>query len=268
MNKQSLRSLWMTHRDLIIQFTKRELETRHKGSQLGQMWAIISPLMLLGLYLFIFGFVFGGRYGVLKNENFFDFALALFLGLSLFNAIAETITSAPNLIVAQPNFVKKIVFPLEIIPLTKVISSLYYSMLSVLICILLSPFSHGGFSIYIIMLPFVILPLFITALGLSWGISAIGVSLRDVNHITGFASTALMYASAIVYPPNRVPKELWMILKINPLPIIIDQARNIILWQTKPNLQDLGSAYLSSTIILIIGYKLFKKLRPTFAEIL
>ena len=254
------------HRDLIIQLTKRELEIRHKGSKLGHIWAILSPLMMLSLYLFIFGVVFQGKFGVLKNENFFDFALALFLGLSLFNVIAETINTAPLIIVSQPNFVKKVVFPLEIIPLTKLIASLYHSMLSVFLCILLAPLGHGSFTFNILLLPILIIPLMMLGLGLSWGIAAVGVFLKDINHVTGFIASALMYASAIVYSPTRVPERLWNILKLNPIPIIVNQSRTIILWNGNINYRDLLVAYISSFIILILGYSIFAKLRPSFAE--
>lgn len=256
------------HRDLIVQFTRRELQVRHKGSRLGHLWGLISPLMMLGLYLFIFGLVFGGKFGVLENENFYDFAIALFLGLSLFNVIAESITIAPTLIVNQPNFVKKVVFPLEIIPLSKTLAALYYSLLSIAVCIALAPFGHGGLTLRVIEFPLLIIPLYMTALGITLTFSALGVFVRDINHITGFAATALMYASAIVYPPSRVPHSLWKFLRINPLPILVDQARSLILWNKDINLYELAYVYIISFFILIAGYFIFRRLRPYFSELL
>ena len=129
---------FLKHKDLILELTSRELQLRHKGSRLGHSWSIISPLLMLCLYVFVFGVIFHGRFGVLEKESFLDFALALFLGLSIFNVISETISISPTLIISQPNFVKKIVFPLELLSLTKVITSFYHSLLSILICILLS----------------------------------------------------------------------------------------------------------------------------------
>jgi len=254
------------HRDLIIQFTKRELELRHKGSRLGHYWAILSPLSMLSLYLFIFGFIFQGKFGVLKEESFFDFALSLFLGLSLFNVISETISTAPTLIVAQPNFVKKVVFPLEILSIARLAASLYYSLLSVALCILLAPLGHSTINLNILFLPLLIIPLIMMGLGISWGLAAIGVFIRDINHITGFLSTALMYASAIVYPPSRIPQQLWNILKLNPIPVIVNQARCVLLWNQTINFKDLAIIYITSFIILLVGYSLFSKLRSTFAE--
>ena len=235
---------------------------------MGHIWSVLSPCMMLGLYLFVFGLIFGGRFGILKDENIFDFALALFLGLSLFNAVAETISSSPTIILAQPNLVKKVVFPLEIIPLSKVIASLYNSLLSIFICILLIPLSHAGFNIQIILLPILLFPLAMICLGLSWGLSAIGVFYRDINNLTAFASTALMYASAIVYSPSRIPTKLSFIFKFNPILNIIDQSRRITLWHQSISLSTILIVYLTSTLILLLGYYLFVSLKPFFAEVL
>ena len=120
----------------------------------------------------------------------------------------------------------------------------------------------------VLLLPLTILPLIITGLGISWGLAAIGVFIRDINHLTAFISTALMYASAIVYPPSKVSHNIWIFLKLNPIPVIIDQSRRIILWNENINYSDLCMAYATSTIILLTGYGIFYKLRPYFAEVI
>ena len=256
------------HRDLIIQFTRREIEMRHKASGLGHLWALLTPLLMLGLYLFVFGVIFGGRFGILPNENFFDFALALFLGISLFQVIADTIGMAPGLIVNQPNFVKKVVFPLEIISISKVLASLYFALLSIVITIVLSPFSHGGLSVNTLALPLVLLPLAMISLGLSWALSAIGVFVRDLDHTTAFIANAIMYASAILYSLSRVPTHIARVLKLNPLVSIIDQSRQILLWKHSMNVKVICYDYGVAILILFLGYNIFQKLRPYFAEIL
>jgi lipopolysaccharide transport system permease protein len=265
--KNPLKNIYI-HRDLLLQFTRREIELRHKGSRLGHLWAILSPLLMLGLYLFIFGVIFGGHFGVLLNENFFDFAIALFLGISLFQIVGDTIAISPTLIINQPNFVKKVVFPLEIISLSQVLASFYYAFFSITICIISSVFSHGGLSTGSFSLPLLLLPLAMTALGISWGLSAIGVFIRDLNHITSFISNALMYASAIVYSISRVPVNIRFIIKLNPLAIIVNETRNILLWKHSINTGDIIYVYIVSTFILVLGYTLFKRLRPYFAELL
>ena len=259
---------FLKHKDLILELTSRELQLRHKGSRLGHSWSIISPLLMLCLYVFVFGVIFHGRFGVLEKESFLDFALALFLGLSIFNVISETISISPTLIISQPNFVKKIVFPLELLSLTKVITSFYHSLLSILICILLSPFSSGGISKNIFLLPLILIPLLFVSLGLSLGIAAVGLFIRDINNITGFAASALMYASAIVYSPNKIPPNIWLFLRFNPIVIIIDECRSIILWKRTIDYKELALCYCVSIAILTSGYLIFKKLRPYFAEVI
>ncbi|MFA5265571.1 MAG: ABC transporter permease, partial [Opitutaceae bacterium] len=209
--------LW-SHRDLVVQFTVRELHLRHRGSQLGHFWALLSPVTMLALYLFVFGMIMGGKFGVIKNETTFDFALAMFLGLSLFHIIAETVAASPLLIVNQPNFVKKVVFPLEIIPISHVFASVYHAMLSigilVLAAVLGAPFGHAGISwVGLLVLPFLILPLALTALGLSWGLAALGVFVRDISQLAPFLSTAILFASAVVYAPAKIPPGIWAILR-------------------------------------------------------
>jgi len=256
------------NRDLLIQFTKREIDLRHKGSRLGHFWALITPTMMLGLYLFVFGVIFGGRFGVLPNENFFDYALALFLGISIFQVIGDTVNISPTLIVNQPNYVKKVVFPLEIISVSHVLSSFYFSLLSIGITLLLAPFSHGGLSIKAFLLPIILLPLTLLSLGISWALSAIGVFVRDLSHTTAFIATAIMYASAILYSLSRIPQSIAHILLLNPLVSIVDQSRCVLLWNRSISLQSIAYTYIISTSIFILGYIIFKRLRPYFAEVL
>jgi lipopolysaccharide transport system permease protein len=256
------------NRDLVFQFTRREIEMRHKGSKLGHFWALITPLMMLGLYLFVFGLIFGGRFGVLKDENFFDFALALFLGISLFQIVADTISSSPSLITNQPNFVKKVVFPLEILSLSRVISSVYFASLSILITVILAPFSHGGLTIRVLELPLIILPLVLISLGISWTLSAVGVFYRDLDHTTPFIATAVMYGSAILYSLNRVPPVVARILQLNPLVTIINEARRVTLWGLPLEFNHLGYTYMISVLIFALGLALFTRVRPYFAEVI
>lgn len=264
-------NLWR-HRDLVVQFTKREVELRHKGSRLGHLWAILRPMSLFGIYMFVFGFIFGGRYKTIPDETNFDFAVAMFLSYSLSNIILESVGAAPVLIINQPNFVKKVVFPLEVIPISNVATGVYHSLLSVIVVLVIAPFSHAGISWWgaAIGVPLLTIPLFLIALGLSWGIAAVGVFVRDVNQMVPFALNAIVYASAVFYGTQQIQAlpTVWKILRLNPLLIIFDEARKIILWHLPPNYTHLTYAYVSSLAILIAGYLLFARLRPSFAEVI
>lgn len=260
--------LWR-HRDLVVQFTLREVHLRHKGSRLGHFWALISPLTMLLLYFFIFGLIMGGKFGALPGETSIDYAVALFLGLSFFHVVTETIGAAPILIANQPNFVKKVVFPLEIIPISNVCVSVYHSLLSILLLLCVAPFTHGGLAWSgLFYIPVLIVPLALTALGISYGLSALGVFLRDVSQLTAFLSTAIMFASAVFYSPAKVTPEIWALLKYNPLLQIIVQARKAVLWNQPVDGLAILYAYGCSFAVLILGYALFRRLRPYFAEVI
>ena len=256
------------NKDLLFQLIKREIDIKHRGSRLGPIWSLISPLLMLGLYFFIFGLIFGGKFGVIKNETFIDFALALFLGLNIFNIISDSITNSPTLITSQPNFVKKVVFPLEILPIAKVIASIYFSSISIFLAIFISAFTHVGLSTYIFMVPVLIIPLFMISTGISWALSSIGVFYRDITHTTVIVSTALMYSSAIVYSPNKLPIYLYSILYYNPILILVDQFRRIIFWKLPLEIVPLIYLYITSFFVMFLGYSTFNKLRPFFADVL
>jgi lipopolysaccharide transport system permease protein len=257
------------HRDLVVQFTRRELELRHKGSRLGHLWAILKPMSMLALYVFIFGEIFKGKFGVIPDETTFDFALGIFMGLSLFNVIGEAIGTAPLLIVNQPNFVKKVVFPLEVIPLSNVVTSVYHSFLSLALLLAIAPFSHSGVSWQgALALPLLVLPLAFMALGLSWGLAAVGVFVRDISQLVPFISTAIMYGSAVVYSPTKVDLSIRVFLRFNPLLQVINEARCIVLWHMAPNYGHIAYSYVTGVAILAAGYALFSILRPYFAEVI
>jgi lipopolysaccharide transport system permease protein len=257
------------HRDLVVQFTRRELELRHKGSRLGHVWAILKPMSMLALYVFIFGEIFNGKFGVIANETTFDFALGIFMGLSLFNVVGEAIGTAPFLIVNQPNFVKKVVFPLEVIPLSNVVTSVYHGLLSLVLLLAIAPFSHSGVSWQgALALPLLVLPIALMALGLAWGLAAIGVFVRDVSQLVPFISTAIMYGSAVVYSPVKVTHPIYAILRFNPLLQVINEARCIVLWHLAPNYAHIAYSYAAGAVMLAAGYALFSILRPYFAEVI
>jgi lipopolysaccharide transport system permease protein len=259
------------HRDLAVQFTRREMQARHKGSRLGPLWAILRPMSLFAIYIFVFDLLFRSKYGTIPGETSNDFAVAMFLSLSLSNIVVETIGAAPLMIANQPNFVKKVVFPLEIIPLSNVATSVYHSLLAVALAIALAPFTHAGVSwAGVAALPLFVLPLALIGLGLAWAIAAIGVFVRDVNQLVPFASNAIVYASAVFYSPAMVQKvpAAWAVLRLNPLLVIFDQARRIVLWHLPPNYGALGYAYAASLIVVALGYSIFTILRPYFAEVI
>jgi lipopolysaccharide transport system permease protein len=199
-------TLWR-HRELVWQFTLREIHIRHKGSRLGIVWALINPLSMLALYWFVFGAIFGSKFGVLKNESQLDYALALFLSLSLYHVFSETIAWAPSLIASNPNFVKKVVFPLEVLPVAKLGDTAFHLVVSLTLVLLGSAFGSTGLTADVLWLPVLVFPLMMLALGIAWMLTAIGVFLRDIGQATGFVSSAVMFASAGM--ERKTPPAAW-----------------------------------------------------------
>src|SRR5258706_1837269 len=177
---QMVTGLW-ARRELIGQFTHRNIELRHRGSRLGAFWALINPLSMLVLYFFVFGYVYGTRFGDLPGETMYDFSLALFLGLSLFHVFTETVSLAPGIIVSNPNFVKKVVFPLEVLPVAQLGAAAFHLAIGLGMVIFGSVFGTAGLSLEVLWLLALVLPLLLLSMGVSWMLAATGVFLRDIG---------------------------------------------------------------------------------------
>ncbi|RKX35608.1 MAG: ABC transporter permease [Verrucomicrobia bacterium] len=263
-------SLWR-HRGLLRQFTVRNVEMRHKGSILGIVWAVLNPLLTLAVYVFVFGFVFGGSFGVVENESRWDYGLGIFLGLAIFQLVAEAITVAPSLITTHQNFVKKVVFPLEILPAAAVGAGAFH-MLITLAMVAIGVVAGGrALTVHALQLPIIILPILITSLGLAWLLAALGVFFRDLAQVVGALASALMFASAIFYPAIRVATEAptaWAFLKFNPLLHTVEMAREAVLWSQPVFWPTLGWLYLGAGLTASLGYACFIRLKPAFADVI
>ncbi|MDI1249075.1 MAG: ABC transporter permease [Lacunisphaera sp.] len=258
--------LW-AHRELLWQFTLRNVEVRHKGSHLGLVWSFLNPLLMLGLYVLVFGYIFGGRFGVLPNETRTDYALGIFLGLTLFHFLAEVLGLAPTLIVGNPNFVKKVVFPLEILPAASVGGALFHMLIS-LSLVLVSLLVFGQrLPLTILWLPVIIVPVILIGLGLSWLLSALGVFFRDIGQVVQFVSTSLMWASGVFFSAAKYP-DAWVWLRWNPLLLAIDLTRDAALWARPLNYHHLGYLYLCGFLACFLGHLAFRRMKPAFADVL
>ncbi len=258
-------------RELLWQFLLRNVKQRHRGSILGAFWLIANPLLMLGLYVFAFGIVFGGRFTDSPDESTLDYALGVFLGLSVLGLVSGTIGVSPGIIVGQPNFVKKVVFPLEILP-TAMIGALSYDLLIGLgLCLTGVCFLGSGISQNFLLIPIIIGPVFLIALGFSWFFSALGVFIRDVNHLASFLGLALLYASGVFYSAEKAKvaaPELWKFLQWNPLLQIIDSLRKVTIWGSHPDWGAVGYAWCFGIVVLLGGSWFFYRLRPAFADVL
>ena len=260
--------LW-TRRELIGQFTRRNIELRHRGSRLGAFWALLTPLSMLGLYYVVFGVIYETKFKVLPNETGFDVLLAMFLGLSLFHAFSETLSWAPGLITTNPNFVKKVVFPLEVLPVAQIGAATFHLAVSLGLVLIGSVFGTVGLSWQVLWLPVLVLPLLLLSLGMAWLLAAAGVFLRDIGQLSAFVVTMLLFASAVMFPATMIAQrseKLWAVLRLNPLLQIVDLARNVVLWHQPMPLDWLAYIYACALVVFAGGAVFFALLRRSFAE--
>jgi lipopolysaccharide transport system permease protein len=259
--------LWR-HRSLLWQFTLRNVELRHKGSHLGLIWAVLNPILMLGCYVVVFGYIFGGKFGVSPGETKIDYALGIFFGLSIFQIVAEILAVSPAIIVSNPNFVKKVVFPLEILPAAAVGGALFHGLISLTLVLLgVALFGHG-IDAGALWLPVIVAPMVVLCLGLSWFTSALGVFFRDIGQLTQFLTMVLMYASAVFFSADRIPSAFWKVLRFNPVLLAVELSRDAVLWHRAINLRYLGFLYASSILTCYFGHLAFRRMKPAFADVL
>jgi lipopolysaccharide transport system permease protein len=262
-----LRGLWH-QRNLIRQFTQREIQGEYRGSFLGMFWSVAHPLILLGIYTFVFGVIFERRWPGTKTNSLGEFALVLFCGLTIFNIFGESLSRAPRAILKVPNYVKKVVFPLEILPVSLLGTVLFHTVIRLVILLAAAIIIHGSISWTALLLPVVILPMLCLALGLSWFLASLGVFIRDISYTISLIVQVIFYLTPIFYPITAVPKAMRPMLELNPLTPIIDNSRQVLLWGAMPDWGSFGLSLTVSVCLMVLGYAWFMKTKKAFADVL
>jgi len=256
------------NRNLILQLASREIKSRYKGSFLGLSWSFINPLLMLTIYTFVFTVAFKARWGVETENNKAEFALVLFTGLILHTLLAEILTNAPTLILNNTNYVKKVVFPLEILTLVNLISSFFHSLISFFVLFIALIIFSGTPSYVAILTPLTVFPIMPISLGLGWIIASLGVYIRDISQFIGFLITALIFISPIFYPLEALPEKFRIFLFLNPLTIPVEQTRLVLLFGEMPNWTSYFLYTLISFIVCFMGFWFFQKTRRGFADVI
>ena len=259
--------LWK-YRSLLWQFTLRNVELRHKGSHLGLIWPLLNPLLMLAMYVLVFGYIFSGSFGVIPNESRVDYGLGIFLGLALFHFASEVLSIVPAIIVGNPNFVKKVVFPLEILPAASVLGSFLHMLISLSLVLAGTVVFGPGLSWQALWLPIILLPLLLLTLGISWFLSALGVFFRDTTQVIQFLGMALMFSSAVFYSAQKIPATAWFWMRFNPLLLSIELSRDAVLWSRPLNFNHLAYLYAAGFLVCYLGHAAFRKMKPAFADVL
>lgn len=262
-SKNPLVDAWRERR-LIVRMVKREVIGRYRGSMLGLLWSFFHPLVMLGIYSFVFGFVFRARWGMETPHNF---ALILFTGLVFHALLAECLSRAPTLIISNVNYVKKVVFPLHSLGWVAVGSSAFHFAVSLLILFIGQLFLSHTVPWTWLLLPVVAAPFLLLCLGVVWLFSSLGVYLRDVAHVTGIATTLLLFLAPILYPITLIPEQYRIYLYLNPLTYLVEQARAILVWGELPDFLGLGLYALGAAVFAQVAYLFFQKTKKGFADV-
>lgn len=254
------------HASLIRQFAGRELHVRYRQSLLGASWAVLTPLLMLAVYTFVFRFVFNLRWGV-SVESDLMFALRLYAGLAVFNFFAECVGRAPRLILDQPHLVKKVVFPLEILPWVSVLSGLAHLWIALVLLVMFGIWEHGTIRVTLIALPVVWLALLPLCVGLGWLLAALGTYIRDIGQVLGMLLSLMMFLSPIFFPIEALPVAVrpWMVL--NPLALTITETRVVLIDGQWPNWLALLGHLAACCVIAVLGAVFFRAARKGFADV-
>jgi lipopolysaccharide transport system permease protein len=259
-------SLWR-NRQLIRNLIHREVVGRYKGSMLGIFWSLATPIFMLAVYTFVFSVVFKARWGNSGSDSKTEFALVLFAGLIIFNLFSECVSRAPGLILANVNYVKKVVFPLEVLPWVSMGSALFHFAVSLGVWLVAYLGLFGVPHWHALLLPLLLVPLVLFVMGLSWALASLGVYLRDVGQIIGLVITVLMFLSPIFYPASSLPEAYQPIMFFNPLTLPIEMARDLLYWGKLPSMMLLALYAAGSLACAVLGFAWFQKTRKGFADV-
>lgn len=257
------------NRSLLRQMLLRDLSARYKGSMLGFVWSFAHPLMMLCVYTFVFGIVFKARWGVEAFEdNRAAFPLIMFCGMAVFNIFSESVNRSASVIVNNPGYVKKVIFPLELLPLCNVITAFLFGLAWFALLLIGVVLLLGHLSWTMLLLPVTLVPLVLFSAGTAFFVASLGVYLRDVQQLVGIVTQVLFFMTPIFYPVSIVPENLRWILEINPLSPLVEQTRRLFLYAQAPDPAICMLMFVVSWGVFQLGMMWFLKTKKGFADVL
>lgn len=265
--KKIIAHIW-SYRYLLFQLVRRNIEVRYRGTMVGIMWAAITPIVILIVYTFVFGVIlnvdWGGRFG----DSKIGFALILFSGISVFNIFSESLSASAVVIRGNVSYVKKTIFPLEILPVSSVLSSFFFGLiwLLILMAAMVTFFRHLCLSVAA--LPLLLAPLFFFSCGLSWIVSSMGVFLSDMPHAVSVALLVLKFMTPIFYSIDMVPSYLRWVFILNPVSFMVVATRQALIFGQWPDWNMFFIILIFSLVVFQGGYFLFMKTKQDFSDML
>lgn len=264
---QMLRSM-ATHRTILRQLVRRDVHSRYRKSVLGMVWALLTPLLTFAVYAYVFSAILEIRFPSRVPDVDHNYGIVLFSGLMLHFFITEVLTRSPTLIVENVNFVKKVVFPLETLPVVAVGSAVVTLGFNFVVLLLALLFFEGRLPVTTLLVPMVWLPFVAMVLGISWFLSSIGVYLRDIGHVVGILSTVMLFGSPILFPVETLPDTLQTLIWLNPLSVPVEATRDLVLWGVLPSLRGLGIYTAVAAATVWLGAYWFQCTKRGFADVL
>lgn len=260
-----LTSAWQ-HRDLIRSLAWRDVMGRYQGSSFGLLWSLLQPLLMLAVYTLVFGAVFKSQWPN-TPPGFASFATVLFSGMIVYNLFVENFQRAPTMVLTQPNLVKKVVFPLDILPWVHLLASLVHASISFAVWMVFAAASIGLHGV-IWQLPLALLPLGLALLGVSWLLGALGVYVRDISQTVGLVAMVLMFLSPICYPETNIPAAYRDWFNYSPLNGVVHEVRQVLIWHHGLDWDRWAVQMLVALAMAMIGHACFQRLRPGFADVI
>jgi lipopolysaccharide transport system permease protein len=260
-------SIWR-HRELIWRLSEREIQGRYRGSVLGIGWSLVQPLTMLAVYTLVFSQVFKARWSTGEEHGPLGFAVNLFAGLIVFNLFSECLSRAPGLVLANPNYVKKVVFPLEILAPVATGTAGFHALTNLLILVIFEFAAYGRIPWSFLWLPLVWTPFLLGTLALTWLLSAIGVFVRDIGQLVGIVISMLMFLSPIFFPLSALPARWLPILRLNPLAHVIEETRSVTILGNAPSMVYVIVGISIGMIACETSYRAFQKAKPAFADVI
>ncbi|WP_085315173.1 ABC transporter permease [Derxia lacustris] len=256
-----------TNARLIFELTRRDVLGRYQGSALGLLWSLFNPLFMLAIYTFAFGTLFKSRWPGMPDSQS-HFAIVLFAGLLVFNFFSECLSRAPTLIIENANYVKKVVFPLEILPAVTVLSAFFHYLVGLVVWCLAYLLMEGQLHATLLLLPFALLPLIAFTTGNCWFLASLGVYARDVRQVVGVLTSALIFMAPIFYPIQAVPAAFRPFIMLNPITHYVEMTRQIMIDGTLPDAGYWLAVNAASAVYALLCFAWFQMTRRGFADVL
>jgi len=254
------------YRSLILRLARREIEARYRGAALGLVWSVLTPLAMLSVYTYVFSVIFQARWDTPTNGRG-QFAILLFSGLIVFSIFSECLNRAPSLMLQNVSYIKKVVFPLEVMAWVVLLVALFNAAVSFSVLLAFYLMVFGLPPITVVLLPLVLVPLVLAVLGLTWFLASLGVFVRDVSQFIGILTTLTLFMSPILYPVTAIPEAVRPYVYANPLTLVLENTKEVLFWGTVPDPGYLALSTLAAWAVAWLGYAWFMRTRKGFADV-